>query len=88
MSRWWGQKQKENEKSFQLIRHVGLYKFSETHPDLMTERISQNAHYFDPKKCPRKWDKREIKNVITLIWESLFHIRLGEYRNYEIIKKM
>lgn len=86
MARWWGERPEQNEKSFKLVRHIGLYRFNETHPAVMAKRIAQNSLYFNPKECPRKWDKREIKNAITLLWENIFHFRIGEYRNYEVVE--
>lgn len=85
MSRWWGTKPQEDAKHFQLINHIGLYRFPSTHPAVMQSRIKHNSEYFNPKDCPRKWDKREIKNALTLFWEAIFKVRLGEFRNYECL---
>ncbi|MBI4404933.1 MAG: glycosyltransferase family 2 protein [Deltaproteobacteria bacterium] len=84
MSRWWGGQASSDPRSFELVRHIGLQKYDGTHPSLLKERISASAFDFDPKKCRFKWDKDEIKNALTLVWESIFPFRLGEFRNYEI----
>ena len=84
MAQWWGEKAPTSESSFQLHRHIGLEPFRETHPKTMSERIQRNAEYCDPMQCPRKWDKDEIKNAVTFVWESIVPYRIGEYRNYEL----
>lgn len=85
MAQWWGEKPKEEEKDMQWVRHVGLRAFRAGHPGVMRERVTRYPTEFDPTKCPRRWDKDEIKNLATLIWESLVPYRIGEFRNYEIV---
>ncbi len=84
MSRWWGSKVEDKPENFELINHIGLTKFQNTHPKLMQTSIQEKNFAFNPKECRRKWDKNEIKNTFTLLWESIFPFRIGEYRNYEI----
>lgn len=83
MARWWGQAP-DFDDSHTYIRHVGLRKFTEPHPAVMAERIRLAGSDFDPTKCPRRWDKDEIKNAITIAWESVFPFRIGEFRNYDL----
>ncbi len=85
MSQWWGEPARTRPEDLQPKRHVGLQPFTGTHPAVMQGRVSRNAHYFDPSQAERKWDWNEIKNAVTLVWESLFHYRLGEFRNYDRI---
>lgn len=85
MAKWWGSTVSEDEKNFQLVNHIGLYRFQGTHPALLRSRTEENRNYFDPKSSPRKWDWREIKNLLTLFWETLFRFRIAEYRNYDLI---
>jgi hypothetical protein len=84
MAQWWGESPTIDPEALQLRRHVGLRQFSESHPLTMTERIRTQVIDFDPKKCRRKWDQNEIKNAITLVWESIVPYRIGEYRNYRL----
>lgn len=84
MSQWWGEAPVTDPEGLKLRRHVGLTRFRDTHPAVMAERISHSSLCFDPTQCERKWDKSEIKNAITLAWESVFPFRIGEYRNYEL----
>jgi hypothetical protein len=51
----------------------------------MTERLENNP-VFDPKQAPRIWNKDEIKNALTFLWESVVPYRIGEFRNYELKK--
>lgn len=86
MARWWGEKPSDDPESVELRRHVGLTRFEGTHPSVMLERIRANPVHFDPSRCERKWNGREIKNAISLLWEKIFPTRLGEFRNYEIVR--
>jgi glycosyltransferase involved in cell wall biosynthesis len=81
MSQWWGE---APSAVGDMVRHVGLQKFTSSHPKVMGPRISETPHWFDPKRYPRRWDKAEIKNALALLWESIFPFRLGEFRNYEL----
>lgn len=85
MSQWWGATPDTDPEALKLVRHVGIQRFRDTHPAVMRERISHSALCYDPTQCPRKWDKNEIKNAITLAWESVFPFRIGEYRNYDLV---
>ncbi len=82
MAQWWGDSKAEP-KEIPLHRHVGLSKYQGTHPSVMHLRRAQAAP-FDPKQCKRKWDRNEIKNALTLLWEAFFPYRWGEFRNYEV----
>lgn len=85
MAQWWGEKVSHSPQSFLLKKHVGLSRFADTHPKWMKDKIAHNESYCDPMLGKRCWDKNEIKNAITLIWESLVPYRIGEFRNYEVI---
>jgi hypothetical protein len=52
----------------------------------MRDRIALSELCFDPMQCERKWDRNEIKNALTLAWEKVFPFRIGEYRNYEMVR--
>jgi hypothetical protein len=84
MSQWWGVEPQCRAEDVQLRRHVGLKRFAASHPAVMKSRIERNNLYFDPTKCRRVWDKSEIKNALTMVWESIVPYRIGEFRNYEI----
>ena len=85
MARWWGAKPATEAEAFKPRRHVGMRRFSETHPSVMSNRVGK-ARAFDPRRYRRKWDGNEIKNALTLVWEKVFPFRIGEFRNYEMLK--
>ncbi len=85
MSKWWGVKPENSPKAVELIRHVGLTRYKGTHPCVMASLLKSPSQ-FDPKQCRRKWDRNEFKNALTLLWESFFPFRIGEFRNYEVIR--
>lgn len=82
MAQWWGTKESSDSG---LKRHVGLRRYRDTHPAVMGERL-KDPNPFDPAQCPRKWDKNEVKNAVTLAWETFFPFRLGEFRNYDLTR--
>jgi glycosyltransferase involved in cell wall biosynthesis len=86
MSQWWGESPPKEEDSVQIYRPVGLRPFKDAHPKVMRETISNNNNLVDPGACKRVWNAKEIKNAVTLIWEKIIPIRLGEYRNYDLVK--
>ncbi|NBY20105.1 hypothetical protein EBQ74_07650 [bacterium] len=85
MAQWWGEKISNSPDSFLLKKHVGLSLFKGSHPKWMKDKIAENSKYCDPTQGKRVWDKDEIKNAITLVWESVVPYRIGEFRNYELV---
>jgi len=84
MALWWGGKSDPKKEDYRLYKHVGLKRFTQSHPRVMAERVSRNADYVNPAECTRKWDRNEFKNAITFLWESVVPYRIGEFRNYEL----
>lgn len=87
MGQWWGNTPDPRVEDYALHRHVGLRRFAKSHPRVMVDRLARNAEYVDPSQCTRKWDRNEIKNAVTFLWESIVPIRLGEFTNYELARK-
>lgn len=87
MAQWWGETPPSENSEMTLSRPIGLTPFYETHPHAMSERVNNNKSLVDPSQCPRRWNRQEIKNAVTLIWEKLVPIRLGEYRNYDLLTR-
>ena len=86
MSKWWGSNPVTDKKRLEPVRHVGLMRFSEYHPTVMKERIKKHHTEFVPQRTSRRWDFMEVKNLLTLIWESIIPFRIGEFTNYEIVE--
>jgi hypothetical protein len=84
MAKWWGSG--DNAGDFKLYRHIGLERFSGTAPAVMRSRIEAAGDFFRPKMLPRKWDKREIKNALTFLWEKFVPYRIAEFRNYDLVR--
>lgn len=84
MSQWWGETPAQSLEAFKIYRPVGLTPFKGTHPKVMSEKVSNSNFLTDPSQCARRWDKRELKNALTLMLEKIFPFRLGEYRNYNL----
>ncbi len=84
MARWWGEIPKDSD----LLpkHHVGLRQFSKSHPAVMAKRIETKKGLFDPSSGKRPWNLKELKDVLTLVWEFLFSGRLGEFRNYDRVR--
>lgn len=85
MAGWWGENPDSNPDSFALRRHVGLRRYKGTHPAVMADRIAHTPQ-FDPAQWSRKWDRNEFKNALTLAWESIVPYRIGEFRNYDLVR--
>lgn len=85
MAQWWGEKASSSPESFLLKKHVGLSTFNLSHPKWMSNKVAENSKYCDPMKGKRSWDKNEIKNAITLLWESIVPYRIGEFKNYDLV---
>ena len=87
MSQWWGEDPNSTHRSLEIYRPVGLTRFEGTHPKVMSEKVNKNNCLVNPSQCPRRWNRKEIKNGLTLLWEKVFPFRIGEYRNYQLISK-
>lgn len=85
MSQWWGEHPNQEEKNLQVYKPFGLCLFEGSHPETMREKLNNNSNLKDPSTCKRKWDLREFKNALTLLWEKIIPYRIGEYRNYDLV---
>lgn len=86
LSQWWGEKPEDKPEVFQFYKPVGLTRFKGTHPPEMAGKISDSSHLVDPSQCPRRWTLKEFKNGLTWIWEKIVPYRIGEFRNYDLIR--
>jgi hypothetical protein len=85
MSQWWGETPKSSPEAYQIARKVGQRAFTGSHPKAMRSRISSSFDLCDPGKGSLRLDLTEVKDAITLAWESIFPYRIGEFRNYELV---
>lgn len=72
-----------NKEEFDYSTIDSLQKFQETHPQLMKERINaQNWKFdFDPSR-----KNFTLKTWFLYYFEKITGIRIGEYKNYKLIK--
>jgi hypothetical protein len=83
MAQWWGNPGTA-QGEVPIRRHVGLKRYQSSHPAVMKNRIATQTDLVDPMRQSRHWDWTEVKNAITLAWESIVPVRIGEFRNYEL----
>ena len=83
MTQWWGHSPGSD---YRLKNHIGIRGYSDSHPSVMGDRIAGHLNNFVPSRHPRVWDRRELKDLVTLAWESLVPVRIGEYRNFRLAR--
>ncbi len=83
MNKWWGKDGAEVEVS--LYRPVGMKRFNLSHPLVMQERI-KNFKSHEITRFQRKFNFKELKNALTLLWETFFPWRIGEFKNYKLLR--
>jgi len=87
LSRWWhGNKLDNAFDQFQYSNDYGLKKFTGTHPKVMRERVAAQTWNFDPKKHWSDWNLKELNYLASDIFEFIFRFRIGEYKNYRLLK--
>lgn len=72
--------------NFTYNRIWGLKKFDQTHPQVMNDWIQNNNTNLSLEKMKRKWSKKDFGLIISDFIEQMTGHRLGEYKNYLIIK--
>ncbi len=85
LSQWWGEQPKKDPRQLSFKRRVGMRRFTESHPAVMQERV-RAARPVDVKTWRRAWDRKEVKNFVSAVWEFAFGFRIGEFRNYKLIR--
>jgi hypothetical protein len=61
---------------------VGLRRFTGRHPARMESWIAARRARMSPGFAPRRWDRRRLSLLATLLIERLTGWRPFEYRNY------
>jgi len=77
------EEQPKEEFNYHIVDRVT--KFLGTHPKVMTEAIARHDFIFEHDKSQAIWDKKD-KLVQPL--EDLLKIRIGEYKNYILLKNI
>jgi glycosyltransferase involved in cell wall biosynthesis len=63
-----------------------LKPFAGTHPAVMKDRIASSTIHFDIRECHVPMKGKHVKRRIQTFLERVFGLRLGEYRNYTLIR--
>lgn len=72
-----------NKEEFDYSTIDSLEKFQETHPQLMKERINAQNWKFDVDPSRKNFT---LKTWFLYYFEKITGIRIGEYKNYKLIK--
>ena len=87
LSRWWhGSRLDNNFNDFSFDNQYGLRKFQGTHPRVMKKLVDGQNWKFEPKKRISDWKFKELRYVTSDLIERVFKIRIGEYKNYRLLK--
>ncbi|MDD5066673.1 MAG: glycosyltransferase family 2 protein [bacterium] len=74
---------------FEFVDQIDPFMIAEynaSHPVVMQKRIREWKYVFDKTKSHHKISSRDIRYRLTDILSSLTGFRLGEYRNFKLIK--
>lgn len=83
---WHGnQKDAENE-NFNFKKFYGLKRFSDTHPNVMNEKVRMQNWRFNYKMNLTEWSLQDINCLLSDCIEKVFNYRIGEYKNYRLLK--
>jgi hypothetical protein len=80
----WLKKNVSSDEDFNYHKIDILEKFTEAHPEIMKERIVKSNWDF---KYDTKRNNMSLKNKILHKIEEFTDVRIGEYKNYELLKK-
>ena len=83
---WHGTSRDEENKTFDFQRSYGLRKFKGSHPKVMQSRIAKQSWTFSPQMRMADWDLTNVNYLASEVFERIFKFRIGEYKNYRLIK--
>jgi len=81
--------EKDDPDRFYYEEHIDPYiveDFNGTHPSLMSERIKNWQYEFRPDRHEKKMTKKDIRHRITDFIYFRTGLKIGEYRNYRLLK--
>ncbi|MBN2406775.1 MAG: glycosyltransferase family 2 protein [Elusimicrobia bacterium] len=84
-----GSSTREYDDRFHYEEHIDPFlvgRFRGSHPGVMSERISQWKYPFEPGRFRRKLSPKDIRHRITEAVSRITGIKIGEYRNYILLK--
>lgn len=75
-----------NDSQFNYHRMWGLRRFEQTHPKVMNEWIEKHRNELDVMALPLKLKPKDINLAISDAWEKVTGHRIGEYRNFKLVR--
>jgi hypothetical protein len=76
----------ETKEEFQYKRIWGVQPFKGTHPKIMEKWVKENRNEVDMMKLPRAYHMGDLDLMISDFIESITGYRIGEYRNFKVVK--
>lgn len=90
MFRWWhGNKYDDAFKDFAYKSGYGLKSYKGSHPAVMSELVKNQNWEFKPLTGPASWlgwNAKDFKNLTSDIFEKCTGLRIGEHKNYVLLK--
>ncbi|MCX5758740.1 MAG: glycosyltransferase family 2 protein [Candidatus Hydrogenedentes bacterium] len=77
----------DNVDDFRYRACYGLKRFTGAHPAVMRELVDNQDWIFEPHSIVSQWDSRDVKNVLSDIVEKATGYRVGEHKNYVLLKR-
>lgn len=75
-----------SKEDFSYKRIWGVKPFRGTHPQLMSQWVQDNRNEIDMMSLPRAYHMGDVNLMISDFIEYLTGYRIGEYRNFKVIK--
>lgn len=72
---------------FQFRGCYGLKHFTGSHPAVMRELVESQDWEFEPRAVLSQWDPRDFKNAMSDAIEKVIRYRIGEHKNYILLKR-
>jgi hypothetical protein len=87
LDRWWhGDKRDKDYDNFQYAKQYGLRKYTGTHPQVMKDLVRAQDWEFDTSRALSDWTLKDLNLLASDVFEKTFGHRIGEYKNYRLIK--
>jgi hypothetical protein len=77
---------KMEKETFVYERLWGLTQFTGQHPQVMKDWIKNHHQDILILKEPYRFQWKDFSLILSDFWEKITGIRVGEYRNYQIVK--
>jgi glycosyltransferase involved in cell wall biosynthesis len=87
LDRWWhGDKRDKDYDNFEYAKQYGLRNYTGTHPEVMKDLVAAQDWKFDPSRRLSDWTSKDLNLLASDVFERTFGHRIGEYKNYRLIK--